>query len=519
MQKPFNRAIFLFIVSSAISAAFIMAVDVSFCGYARAEVSLVDQQDSFYWYQEAKYQAVNRKDYEKAMNYCMKAVKLNPDNQHANALKAWLDERMTRLSDIKKMKENLSRKGEETTAEAETAAPGPPLPEVPDTMDNLNYFRGLTKLTEGKFDEADRFFRDDLVDNPDRLESWFYVFKYQKDNGNERQALLLLRKLREKLKKRGLSKVDPALMDTIKNQCQLYQDEAILQKGVYKHNLAIDVNNEIRGNNDWSAVSLIPPTSEVLVPSKIMTGLDIPKLKAKGWIPKNFSTDPSFFKVDINGRIVATRESFRRKPVIEIPALATDAARKMRDDVERLITQGDYYSYIGVYDRAESFYDEALERDPMSPLANNNKGVVLKVRGHYDAAIRYFKKAIACDKTYVEAYNNLATIYSDRENYEEALKLFLIALKLNPNEAGIRYNIGVMYHKLGKLDIAREYIGQAIQINSADPSYYYQLGQIDLKKGNRHEAFKNLRKVSNMVSKDSEIYSHVMEILRTIAPE
>lgn len=507
------------LLSLALAAAAAAARELPAPRVSFAEVSLVDQQDSFYWYQEAKYQAVNRKDYEKAMAFCEKSIKLNPDNRHALALRDWLAERLARLAEIKKMKDKIDKPGAEASVEVEAPKPEPPAPKIPETMDNLNYYRGLTKLTEGKFDEADRFFRDDLVENPDRLESWFYVFKYQKDNGNERQALLLLRKIKEKLKSRGLDRIDPAFMETLRSQCQLYQDEAILQKGIYRHNLAIDINNEIRGNYDWSSLELIPRTSEVLAPAKIMTGVDIPKLIASKSIPRAFSTDPSWFKVDINGRVAVVRESFRKKPVVEIPALATDAARKLRDDVERLITQGDYYSYIGVYDRAESFYDEALERDPMSPMANNNKGVVLKVKGHYDAAIRYFKKAIACDKTYVEAYNNLATVYSDRENYEEALKLFLIALKLNPAEAGIRYNIGVMYHKLGKLDIAREYIMQAIQINSSDASYYYQLGQIDLKKGNRREAFKNLRRVSNMVPKDSEIYSRVVEILRTISPE
>lgn len=494
-------------------------------GAAFAEVSLVDQQDSFYWYQEAKYLSVNRKDYEKSLQYCEKALKLNPDNMHARELKEWLTYRLSQLAEIKRQKELRSKKLTEEkrpkgTGEVETGPPSDTAAE-PETaedglINNLNYFQGLTKLTEGKFEEAKELFKSDIVENPDRIESWFYIFKYEKDNGNETGALYYLRKLCEKIGAARKDPVDPELLATIKRQCALYQDEAILQKGLYRHNLDIDVRNEIKGNYDWKAISSISDTSDILVDKKILAVPDIAKLKQSGAIPKNFNTPADNFSMDLSGRVAASKQSFRKRPKIEIPALTQKAVEKIRDDIENLISQGDYYAYIGIYDRALAFYNEALARSPESPVANNNKGVMLKAAGHFDEAVKYFKKAISYDRSYVEAYNNLAAVYSQRGNDAEALKLYLAASKLNPFEAGIHYNIGMLYNKNGDYQKAREYINRAVELNAADPSYYYQLGLIDLKKNNRKSAYLNFQKVSRMVSRDSEVYKKVRELMLTL---
>ncbi len=513
-----------------VAAALTVSHQTAFVRYAPAlaDVSLINQQDSFYWYQEAKYQAVNRKNYEKALEQCEKALKLNPDNQHAKSLKSWLSDRMEKLAAAKKLKEEMAETPKLTsqTAEVEAAAEKktleapPPLSDAEELENNINYYQGLKKLSEGKFDEANDMFKSDIVDNPDRLESWFYVFKYAKDNGDEKAALQFLKKLREKIRNAPKGSISKELLASIYNQCQLYQEEAILQKGIYKHNSEIDIKNSIKGGFDWKAISLIPETSEIFINRKILAAIDIEKLKESGSIPRNFSGDAKNFKIDMNGRVAADRDSFRKKPKIEIPIFATEASQKIKNDVEKLLSDGDYYAFIGVYERAEAFYNEALTRDPKSPIANNAKGIVLKVKGHYDEAIKYFRRAISYDRSYVEAYNNLATVYSERENFEEALKLFLVALKLSPREAGIHYNIGIMYHKLGRLDQAREYLMKAIEISqTADPAYYYQLGQVNLKKGNRREAYNNLKKVSMLVDKKSEIYQKVVEILRTFDPE
>jgi len=527
-EYTFGAAALALLASVALSVSFFYFQPGAswFCGRACAEVSLVDEQDSFYWYQEAKYLAAKRKDYEKALQYCEKSLKLNPDNMHARELKEWLTYRLGQLAEIKKQKELRARQqagGAEPEGTKETAvsAGDETRPAAESTaealLDNLNYYQGLTKLTEGKFDEANDFFKNDIIDNPGRLESWFYIFKYEKDNGNESGALFYLKKLKEKINEADAA--DAELLSTIKRQCALYQDEAILQKKLYKHNLDMDIKNEIKGNYDWKAVSTISATSDILLEGKILASLDIPKLKQSGSIPKNFATPPSNFSIDLNGRVVASKQSFRKKPKIEIPVLTQKAAEKIRDDIENLIAQGDYYAYIGIYDRALAFYNEALARAPESPVANNNKGVMLKAAGHFDEAVKCFKNAISFDKSYVEAYNNLATVYSERGNEAEALKLFLAASKLNPLEAGVHYNIGVLYHKNGDFEKAREYISRAIELNAADPSYYYQLGLIDIKKNNRKSAYLNFQKVSRMVPRDSEVYSKVRELMRTLTSD
>lgn len=508
---------FLFALTAFATGLFLFPARPAF-----AEVSLVDQQDSFYWYQEAKYLAVNRKNYEKSLQYCEKALKLNPDNMHARELKEWLTFRLGQLAEIRRQKELRAKqlagdKGEKEETGEVTAAP-PAVETAEDgLLNSVNYYQGLTRLTEGKFEEARDLFKSDLVENPDRIESWFYLFKYEKDNGNEAGALFYLRKLGEKIAAAGgAASVEAELISTIKRQCALYQDEAILQKGMYRHNLDIDVRGEIKGNYDWKAISSIPETSGILIENRLLAAVDIPKLKQSGSIPKNFATPADNFSMDLNGRVIASKQSFRKKPKIEIPALALKAAEKIRDDIESLISQGDYYAYIGIYDRALAFYNEALARSPESPVANNNKGVMLKALGRFDEAVVYFKKAIACDRSYVEAYNNLAAVYARRGNDAEALRLYLAASRLNPLEAGVQYNIGVLYHKNGDYEKAREYINRAIELNSSDPSYYYQLGLIDLKKNNRRAAYNHFQKVSRMVSRDSEVYRKVRELMKTL---
>ena len=51
------------------------------------------------------------------------------------------------------------------------------------------------------------------------------------------------------------------------------------------------------------------------------------------------------------------------------------------------------------YDEAMSFFEEALNRDPDNPLANQMKGLVLFIQGKHGEAIPFIEKALAVGRS------------------------------------------------------------------------------------------------------------------------
>jgi tetratricopeptide (TPR) repeat protein len=133
---------------------------------------------------------------------------------------------------------------------------------------------------------------------------------------------------------------------------------------------------------------------------------------------------------------------------------------------EGLIKQGLNFADKRNLNEAIKAYDKALQLDPESALALNNKGIALADLGKYDEAIRAYEEAIEVDSKYAEAWNNKGIALADLGKYDEAIDAYEEAIEVDSKYAEAWNNKGIALADLGKYDEAIRAYEMAISIDS-----------------------------------------------------
>lgn len=120
----------------------------------------------------------------------------------------------------------------------------------------------------------------------------------------------------------------------------------------------------------------------------------------------------------------------------------------------------------GVYQDAQTLYQETLARNPGCWLAHNNLGAeLLEVRGRLPDAISHFEAAIRLQPNYPQAYNNLGIALSSLPGRaSEAIPYFETAVRIQPDYAQAQNNLGLALSKQrGRLPEAITHLEAAIR--------------------------------------------------------
>ena len=104
----------------------------------------------------------------------------------------------------------------------------------------------------------------------------------------------------------------------------------------------------------------------------------------------------------------------------------------------QLMEEGYNQYVIGDFDKAITYYSEAIALDPSDPAPYYMRGGAYVEQGQYEKAIEDFKKSIELDSDYGRGYHGLASLYAtcriDKyRNGPKALELALKAVELEPN--------------------------------------------------------------------------------------
>ncbi len=92
-----------------------------------------------------------------------------------------------------------------------------------------------------------------------------------------------------------------------------------------------------------------------------------------------------------------------------------EEARAYRDEGYKLQSMGDWQGAL-------SFYQKAVEMDPLFVEGYNDLGVVYENNGDDASALRMYKRALEIDSSYLPTYTNLAFYYENRGDIENATK-------------------------------------------------------------------------------------------------
>ena len=101
------------------------------------------------------------------------------------------------------------------------------------------------------------------------------------------------------------------------------------------------------------------------------------------------------------------------------------------EDIESLIEQSFNEIQVKNYQKANSLIDKALEIDPNSIDALNNKAVILFHLGRIDQAESYVDKALEIDDSYPPSLYNKGIFLGSQGNYYDAIPYFMKTLELD----------------------------------------------------------------------------------------
>jgi tetratricopeptide (TPR) repeat protein len=121
--------------------------------------------------------------------------------------------------------------------------------------------------------------------------------------------------------------------------------------------------------------------------------------------------------------------------------------------------------------RVMSYYQRAIDRDPMEAMGYIKLGTLETEQYNFDRGYKLLTQALALAPDSEKPYVALGKHYYKRQDYNESLNQFLKAAKINPSDSEILYYAGklrLVYKKDGAKD-AQRFFSQAYTI---DPRNY-----------------------------------------------
>ncbi|MBZ5563028.1 MAG: tetratricopeptide repeat protein [Acidobacteriia bacterium] len=98
-------------------------------------------------------------------------------------------------------------------------------------------------------------------------------------------------------------------------------------------------------------------------------------------------------------------------------------------------------------------------------------------KADYQKAQQYYQKALELNPSSADLHNNLGSLYADMGDVENAQKEFQKAAELNPTGAGTYYyNLGVVLVNKGKMDDAANALKKATEADPKNSNAFYWLG-------------------------------------------
>src|ERR1043165_1261521 len=105
-----------------------------------------------------------------------------------------------------------------------------------------------------------------------------------------------------------------------------------------------------------------------------------------------------------------------------------------------------------------------------------NMGYTLRMQGKSDKAQKYFEKALELDPENVAALNDLANALTDQGKKEEAIKYLKYVTDIYPEIAESWINLGVIYEESNDLDKAMICYDKAKDLDPLSPALYHNRG-------------------------------------------
>ena len=148
-----------------------------------------------------------------------------------------------------------------------------------------------------------------------------------------------------------------------------------------------------------------------------------------------------------------------------------------------------------VYRDEETFWTDAVAKNPQSWSGHGNLGSALLIKGQVEEARAHYEQALAINPRYAEAHNNLGIICLRQGKIDEAIAQVEQAVAIIPDYAEARSNLGNAFLAAGQVDQAIAEYEKALAINpDSSAAVPFNLGNALYAKGLIDEAIAQYEK-------------------------
>jgi tetratricopeptide (TPR) repeat protein len=158
----------------------------------------------------------------------------------------------------------------------------------------------------------------------------------------------------------------------------------------------------------------------------------------------------------------------------------------------------------GMYANPETLWRATIAKNPISWLAHNNLGYVLRQKGQVDEAIVQYQKALEIDPGYANAHYNFGNALFQKGRMDEAMEHYQKALEIQPQYAEAHNNLGNVLRQKGRVDEAIIEYQKALKIEPDFVMAHYNLGMVLAQKGLADEAIIQYQKALAIQPEDAD---------------
>lgn len=135
-----------------------------------------------------------------------------------------------------------------------------------------------------------------------------------------------------------------------------------------------------------------------------------------------------------------------------------------------------------------------LPRSDSLALAYNNIGITFAEEKQFDRAVTYYGEALRIDPDEPEIVYNLAVARAAQGRVDEARVLYERVLAIQPENSAARDNLGVLLAQAGKLDEAEAQFEEALRLDPGSVTAQLNLGNLALLQGDAARAETHYRR-------------------------
>jgi hypothetical protein len=174
-----------------------------------------------------------------------------------------------------------------------------------------------------------------------------------------------------------------------------------------------------------------------------------------------------------NGQNINLAISFTRvgelKPGVLKPLAGLPVRDRTIDLADSLYRSGLDSLWLGNYDNAVGYFENAVNKDPMRADAWVQVGYCKVKQGKNQEAINAYQQAIQLQPNSADIHNRLGDAYYYAGKLAEAIDSYTEAARIDPTNAEIYYNLAVAYFENGNQSRA---LAQASRLRELDAKLY-----------------------------------------------